>query len=71
MVEQTQWEYRVHRYSNWRGLKSDEVSDILNEWGMEGWEVINTAVTPDGALWITAKRPLSLRSRRERSMPSQ
>jgi hypothetical protein len=70
MSEDAKWEYRVHKYSNWRGMKPEELNETLNEWGMEGWEVISSAGTADGALWITAKRPLSLRSRREKSMPS-
>jgi hypothetical protein len=42
----------------------------LNEWGTEGWEAINV-FTPEGSgkITIVAKRPLTERARRTRSMP--
>ena len=31
---------------------------ILNNWGQDGWELVNTIVMPDGNLVAYFKRPL-------------
>jgi len=67
-----QWEYRVQTIgSALFGAKDEDVQSTLDEWGSEGWEAINV-YTPygSGQITIVAKRPLSERTRRTRSMPS-
>ncbi|HET9914605.1 MAG TPA: hypothetical protein VFQ13_22110 [Anaerolineales bacterium] len=65
-----QWEYRVQTIGSMFGTKDEHIQAVLNEWGMEGWEAINV-FTPEGSGKITmvAKRPLTDRVRRTRSMP--
>lgn len=65
-----QWEYRVQTIGSILGTKDEVVQSTLDEWGEEGWEVINV-FTPEGSgkITIVAKRPLTERVRRARSMP--
>ena len=65
-----QWEYRVQTIGGTFGTKDDLIQDTLDEWGAEGWEAIHV-YTPygSGKVTVAAKRPLTTRSRRERSMP--
>jgi hypothetical protein len=65
-----QWEYRVQTIGSLFGTKDEQIEDLLNEWGSEGWEAINV-FTPEGSGKITmvAKRPLTDRVRRLRSLP--
>lgn len=66
-----QWEYRVQTIGSLFGTKDEHIQATLDEWGLEGWEAINV-FTPEGSGKITmvAKRPLTERSRRTRSMPN-
>ncbi|MBK9006352.1 MAG: hypothetical protein CNIPEHKO_03458 [Anaerolineales bacterium] len=66
------WEYRVQTIGSMFGSKDEDIQEKLDEWGLEGWEAINV-YTPYGSGKITmvAKRPLTERARRMRSMPSQ
>ena len=71
MPDETQlWEYRVQTIGSLFGTKDEQIESTLNEWGEEGWEVINV-YTPEGSGKVTmvAKRPLTDRARRRRSMP--
>ena len=65
-----QWEYRVQTIGGLFGTKDELIETTLNEWGYEGWEAINV-FTPEGSgkITIVAKRPLTDRTRRRRSMP--
>jgi hypothetical protein len=65
-----QWEYRVQTIGGLFGTKDELIEATLNEWGSEGWEAINV-FTPEGSAKITivAKRFLTDRTRRRRSMP--
>jgi hypothetical protein len=65
-----QWEYRVQTIGGLFGTKDELIEETLNEWGSEGWEAINV-FTPEGSgkITIVAKRPLTDRVRRLRSMP--
>jgi uncharacterized protein DUF4177 len=65
-----QWEYRVQTIGSLFGTKDEQIQDMLNEWGSDGWEAINV-FTPEGSGKITmvAKRPLTDRARRLRSRP--
>jgi hypothetical protein len=69
MPEEQQWEYRFFRMGGvFRTAKVDDVETLLNEWGEQGWEVVGLT-SDSNELMLLAKRPLSLRARRERSMP--
>ncbi len=71
MTDETkQWEYRVQTIGGIFGTKDELIQATLNEWGAEGWEAINV-FTPEGSgkITIVAKRPLTERTRRMRSMP--
>ncbi len=65
-----QGEYRVQTIGGIFGTKDELIQATLNEWGTEGWEAINV-FTPEGSgkITIVAKRPLTERMRRMRSMP--
>ena len=71
MSETIQWEYRIEVIgSAWRSTKPEHAEDFLNELGQSGWEVINLH-QPENSnkIWITAKRPLTITTRRRRSLP--
>lgn len=65
-----QWEYRVQTIGSEFGTKDELIQATLDEWGIEGWEALNV-YTPSGSgkITIVAKRPLTDRARRSRSMP--
>ncbi len=65
-----QWEYRVQTIGGTFGTKDELIQDTLDEWGAEGWEAVNV-YTPSGSGKVTlvAKRLLTTRTRRTRSMP--
>ena len=67
-----QWEYRVQTVGGFfSGIKADELEEMLNEWGEDGWEVISTHIIENAnKINVIAKRPLTDRIRRERSRPS-
>ena len=66
-----QWEYRVQTVGTfWSGVKADELEQLLNEWGVEGWEVVSTHLIENvNKINVIAKRPLSSTMKRHRSMP--
>ena len=66
-----QWEYRVQTIGGMFGTKDQFIQNTLDEWGSDGWEAINV-YTPygSGKVTIVAKRPLTERSRRRKSMPA-
>jgi hypothetical protein len=69
MVKQEAWEYRFQRFgSTFREAKDEEIEAALDEWGAEGWEVIDMT-TESNKVILLARRPLSLATRRQRSMP--
>ncbi|MBI5300949.1 MAG: DUF4177 domain-containing protein [Chloroflexi bacterium] len=70
MSERAGWEYRVQTIGRFWGTGDEQIEATLNEWGEEGWEAINV-YTPEGSgkVTIVAKRPLTLATRRQRSMP--
>jgi hypothetical protein len=67
-----QWEYRVQTVGGFfSGVKTDELEELLNEWGEEGWEVVSTHIIENAnKINVIAKRPLTDRVRRERSRPA-
>ena len=71
MDECPKWEYRVQTFGGvLRDVKDQKLQDMLNEWGVEGWEVIS-AIAPDNssAVRVIARRVLTSRALRERSRP--
>lgn len=73
MYEETkQWEYRVQTVGAFfSGVKAEELQELLNEWGEDGWEVVSTHIIENAnKINVIAKRPLTDRVRRERSRPS-
>jgi len=72
MPDETQlWEYRVQTVGSFFcGVKADELEQLLNEWGEEGWEVASTHILENAnKINVIAKRALNDRTRRRRSMP--
>ena len=69
--ELTQWEYRVQTLGGFfSGIKADDLEEMLNEWGEDGWEVVSAHVIENtNKINLIAKRPLTDRVRRERSRP--
>ncbi len=65
------WEYRVQTVGSlWTGVKAGELETILNEWGLDGWEVVSTHIIENAnKINVIAKRPVTERTRRRRSMP--
>jgi hypothetical protein len=71
MAGNTQWEYRIKTFgATLRGAKDEDLETALNEWGMEGWEVVNArGIENTGKVTILAKRPLTDSARRRRTLP--
>ena len=71
-TEIQKWEYQVLTIGGIFGTKDEAIEETLNTWGEQGWEVTHV-YTPEnsGKVTIVAKRPLTERARRMRSMPSQ
>jgi hypothetical protein len=67
-----QWEYRVQTVGAFfSGVKAEELEELLNGWGEDGWEVVSTHIIENAnKINVIAKRPLTDRVRRERSRPS-
>ncbi len=55
------WEYRVESIgSSFSGYKEEQLADLLNAWGKEGWEVINVLTYHStNKVTVVAKRPLA------------
>ena len=71
MSEETKpWEYRVQTIGSVFGTKDEQIEATLDAWGEEGWEAISI-YTPygSGKVTIVAKRPLTERARRMRTLP--
>lgn len=71
MTEPTAWEYLVVTYgSTWSAPKDDAMQAALNQLGQENWEVVSVfTLANESKMRVVAKRPLTTRSRRRRSMP--
>lgn len=67
-----QWEYRVQTVGGFfKGVPADELEELLNEWGEDGWEVVSTHILENAnKINMIAKRPLTAAVRRQRSIPS-
>ena len=71
MAETSKWEYRAATLGTyWTGPKDDELEALLNEWGLQGWEVIAvTKVENSNKIRIVAKRPLGGPTRKQQGWP--
>jgi len=71
MPEASRWEYRVQNFGTvWRGPRDEELEQMLNAWGEEGWEVVGiTSRENSNKVTVVAKRPLTDSARRRRSLP--
>jgi len=69
--EAQRWEYRVETVGSlWSGVKAEVLEDLLNTWGEDGWEVVSTHILENmNKINVIAKRPLTSRTRRQRSLP--
>jgi hypothetical protein len=73
MTEEMQkWEYRVQTVGGFfKGVPADELEELLNEWGVDGWEVVSTHILENAnKINVIAKRPLTRAALRMRSMPT-
>jgi hypothetical protein len=68
--ELQKWEYRVQTIGGAFGTRDELIEETLNEWGEQGWKAF-AVYTPSGSgkITIVARRPLTERARRMRSMP--
>lgn len=71
MTEEYQlWEYRVQTIGSVFGTKDEDIQAMLDEWGAEGWEAVNVfPPAGSGKVTLVAKRPLTERVRRARTIP--
>ncbi len=71
MADSVQWEYIVQTVGSLiRSPKDEEVQELLNAWGEEGWELVAaTPMTNSFALKLVGKRLLTSSERRRKSMP--
>jgi hypothetical protein len=72
MAEETkQWDYRAQNFgSTWSAAKAADIESALIDWGMDGWEVVSAVHRSSNEITVIAKRPLTHKIIRERSMPS-
>ena len=71
MAENTQWEYRVQTFGTFfSGTKDEELEAALNDWGIDGWEVLSMrGVENTSKVVVVAKRPLTASVRRRHTFP--
>lgn len=63
------WEYRFETLgSAFSRPKDEQIEDLLNEWGEDGWELVSFSVESSKLLFL-ARRPLTQTARRQRTMP--
>ena len=71
MAENIQWEYRVQTFGTFfTGTKDEELEAALNDWGIDGWEVLSLrGVENTSKVVVVAKRPLTSAVRRRHTFP--
>lgn len=71
MADIPRWEYLVETAGSFlRGPKPEELTELLNAMGEEGWEVISILNFPNiEKLRIVAKRPVVSSTQRPRRWP--
>jgi hypothetical protein len=68
--EPHQWIHQVFTVgSALRGIKDDELAQILNRMAEDGWDIINVTIPYGGRPKIIARRLLSGAERRQKSWP--
>ena len=65
------WEYQVFSTgSTFKSPKDEELQEMLNALGAEGWEIISVNIPEStGKVRMVAKRPLSGPPRRSKTWP--
>ena len=71
MSEPNEWEYRALTLGSFfKGIRDEDLEQVLNELGQEGWEVITfRTIENTNQAQLIAKRPLDRTARRWRGMP--
>jgi hypothetical protein len=71
MPETQKWEYRAQSLGTfWSEPKLEDIETTLNEWGLEGWEVVSAyPVHGSNKITLIARRPLTSATRRQRTWP--
>ena len=71
MAETIKWEYRVETFGTFfTGTKDEELEAALNDWGIDGWEVLSLrGVENTSKVVVVAKRPLTSAVRRRHTFP--
>ncbi len=71
MPEKTQWEYLAMTMGSfWSPGKDEQIVQLLNEIGEQGWEVISVYPMENSQKSrVIAKRILTVNIKRQRSMP--
>lgn len=70
-TELSKWEYRVQTVGGFfTGVQAEELQELLNGWGEEGWEVILIHILDGNTskVNVVAKRLLTRETIRRRSM---
>jgi hypothetical protein len=69
----TAWEYRVETIGSWiRSPKDPELAAALNDWGEEGWVLVNALARESSqAVTLILRRPLGRDERRRRTLPGE
>jgi hypothetical protein len=72
VTELQKWEYRFQTLGSvMKKIRDEELQELLDEWGTEGWEIFAVSQDPSmSKIRLYAKRPLTDRARRQRSMPA-
>ncbi len=71
MIENMQWEYLVMTLGSfWSNGNDEDIGERLNEIGEEGWEVVSVyPMEGTHKARLVAKRVLTTRTKRERTLP--
>ena len=71
MAENTQWEYRVKTFGTFfTGTKDEDMEAALNDWGIDGWEVVSArGIENTSKVVVLAKRLLTASVRRRHTFP--
>jgi hypothetical protein len=71
MAEYPKWEYRVETFGSFFRSTSDvDLETALNDWGLDGWEVINVHIVENTSKVVAlAKRPMAASTRRRHTFP--
>ncbi len=68
------WEYKIQSFGNaFKQIKDEKLVETLNEWGVDGWEVIHCYQnTGNTRISVIAKRPfVETRSTRRSNFPEE